>query len=89
MRLRTGFTMTPGFAMTLGIAAFALAGQSVAAGNNNTGPYAPPTYQPKVETPQPPTTYQPQPPTTYQPRVERPAPPVTYQPSGPTFTNRR
>jgi hypothetical protein len=87
MRLRTGFAMTPGFgitpgfAITLGIAALTLAGQSVAAGNNNTGPYAPPTYQPKLERPEPPKTYQ--------PKVERPEPPVTYQPSGPTFTNRR
>ncbi len=56
----------------------------------STGPYSPPTYtpaqgipsyQPKVERPQPPKTYT--------PTVERPHPPSTYTPSGPTFTNRR
>lgn len=83
MRLRTGF------AIIVGIAALAVAGQGVAAGNYDTSPYtpqtvgprSPPTYQPKVERPEPPKTYV--------PKVEGPKAPSTYTPSGPTFTNRR
>jgi hypothetical protein len=49
-----------------------------AAANSNTGPYSPPTYQPKFERPEAPKTYQ--------PKLERPQPPTT---SGPTYSNKR
>ena len=48
------------------------------AATSNTGPYSPPTYQPKVERPEPPKTYT--------PKVEQPQPP-TY--SSPTYSNKR
>jgi hypothetical protein len=55
-----------------------LAMAGAVAASSNTGPYSPPTYQPKLERPEPPKTYQ--------PKVERPQPP-TY--SSPTYSNKR
>src|SRR6476646_10089083 len=67
--------------VVLNLAVVALSVGQAGAVTSSTGPYSPPTYQPKFERPQPPTTYT--------PKVERPEPPRTYTPSGPTFSNRR
>jgi|tagenome__1003787_1003787.scaffolds.fasta_scaffold19232057_2 hypothetical protein len=67
--------------VVLNLAAVALSVGEAGAATSSTGPYSPPTYQPKLERPQAPTTYT--------PKVERPEAPRTYTPSGPTFSNRR
>jgi hypothetical protein len=67
--------------IVLNLAAVALSMGDAGAARSSTGPYSPPTYQPKLERPQAPSTYT--------PKVERPEAPQTYKPSGPTFTIRR
>ena len=62
----------------LTITTLLLANAGAVAADSNTGPYSPPTYQPKFERPEPPKTYQ--------PKLERPQPPTN---SGPTYSNRR
>jgi hypothetical protein len=70
--------MNSGTAAVIALGSVLLAVAQAGAATSNTGPYSPPTYQPKVERPEPPKTYA--------PKVEQPQPP-TY--SSPTYSNKR
>ena len=70
--------MNSGTGAVLALASLLLTLAQAGAATSNTGPYSPPTYQPKLERPEPPKTYQ--------PKVEQPQP---AQNSGPTYSNKR